>query len=624
MSSIGFPISDLLRRKQQTSLTLATLTLSVASTLFLLLFSSRLGLGVASAKGILTVGLITIFGQFIIFIGILIFVVGAVLTSFIVFLMMAQRTRDFGLIKAAGCPNSLVAGYFMTELLGVTFLGSVLGIVFGFLMDFAAANLFFSDYGSPNLWWIPVVFLTFFVLAIFFGLSPILKASRMSPTKALSVANYYGLAVGAKHRALPRSGLTWRLASRSLFRRQSAIMRIVFLLSIVFILLTVSVAGGIIADNTTTSWVQKTVDSNTIAIAHANMENQYKLLLSTFSGVKDTSNFDYLNKNLGISNEVVVKLNGLPGVNLVDSRLITKEQVREIGNFTIDPDTLGTFPVGDSRQGQSIVIGVDPQKIASEWTTKGRFLNGNTDLEAVIGDSISQTMYAPHPSRTVVLANPLLEGIEFQNTTFSIVGVCVDPINNGFVTYVPLERLENVIGISSPNLLLIKLNNSADRNEVIGEIKNTVQALDPNLVVFDLSAVVHQNTVFLASTWQTIMFLPLFTLASAAISLVGYMMLTVDEQHQEFAILRAVGAKSRLVVNILAIQSAIVLLFSFAVGLSLGIFITLLILMANPLVTIATLVEIVVWLLSALLGMFILSLYPAFKIAKISILKIMT
>ncbi len=245
-------------------------------------------------------------------------------------------------------------------------------------------------------------------------------------------------------------------------------------------------------------------------------------------------------------------------------------------------------------------------------------------MEAVIGDSISQTMYAPHPSRTVVLANPLLEGIEFQNTTFSIVGVCVDPINNGFVTYVPLERLENVIGISSPNLLLIKLNNSADRNEVIGEIKNTVQALDPNLVVFDLSEVVHQNTVFLASTWQTIMFLPLFTLASAAISLVGYVMLTVDEQHQEFAILRAVGAKSRLVVNILAIQSAIMLLFSFAVGLSLGIFITLLILMANPLVTIATLVEIVVWLISALLGMFILSLYPAFKIAKISILKIMT
>ncbi len=117
MSKAAFPINDLLRRKLQTSLTITTLTLSVASTLFLLLFSSRLGFGVASATGTLTQGLTAIFSQFILFIGVLIFAVGAVLTSFIAFLMMAQRTRDFGLIKAAGCPNSLVAGYFMTELI---------------------------------------------------------------------------------------------------------------------------------------------------------------------------------------------------------------------------------------------------------------------------------------------------------------------------------------------------------------------------------------------------------------------------------------------------------------------------------------------------------------------------
>ena len=146
MSSAGFPINDLLRRKLQTSLTIATLTLSVASTLFLLLFSNRLGLGIASATDTLTLGLTAIFSQFIPFIGVLIFVVGAVLTSFIVFLMMAQRTRDFGLIKAAGCPNSLVAGYFMTELLTVTFVSCVLGVVFGFLVDFAAANIVFSGY----------------------------------------------------------------------------------------------------------------------------------------------------------------------------------------------------------------------------------------------------------------------------------------------------------------------------------------------------------------------------------------------------------------------------------------------------------------------------------------------
>lgn len=131
-----------------------------------------------------------------------------------------------------------------------------------------------------------MVFVVFFVLAIFFGLQPILKASRMSPIKALSPVNYYCLTIGPKLKALSRSGLTWRIASRSLFRRQSASIRIVILLSIVFLLLTVSVAGGMIANETTTLWVKNTVDRDKIVVAHTRMGNQYELLLSKFSGDK--------------------------------------------------------------------------------------------------------------------------------------------------------------------------------------------------------------------------------------------------------------------------------------------------------------------------------------------------
>ena len=470
-----------------------------------------------------------------------------------------------------------------------------------------------------NFWFAPLVFVAFFVLAVFFGLQPILKASRMSPIKALSPVNYYGLTIGTKHKALSRSGLTWRIASRSLFRRQSATIRIIILLSIVFLLLTVSVAGGVIASGTTTSWVQKTVDSDTIAIAHTSMGNQYKLLLAKFSGAKETGDFNYSDPNLAIPNAVIEQLNASSSVSLVDSRLVVKEHVKEVANFTVDPYTSATFPVGDSREGESIVIGV-----ASKWSIKGQFLSGNGDLEAVIGDSISQTMYSPHPSKYVVLADPLLESISFQNTSFRIVGVCVDPVNNGLVTYVPIDKLENVTGIFSPNMLLVKLNNPTDRNSAISEVKSMIQAANPDLDAFDLSGVVKQNTAFLASTWQTIMLLPLFTLASAALCLVGYMMLAVDEQHQEFAILRAVGAKPRIIVAISAIQSALVLISSFATGISLGVITTLLILMTNPLVTSVTVLEITAWLIGALIGMFLFSLYPAFRLAKTSILKIMT
>ncbi len=446
----------------------------------------------------------------------------------------------------------------------------------------------------------------------------------MSPIKALSPVNYYGLTIGTKHKALSRSGLSWRIASRSLFRRQSVSIRIIILLCIVFILLTVSVAGGIIANDTTVSWVQKTVGSDTIAVAHPNMGNQYKLLLAKFAGERETGDFNYSDPKFAISNTFIEQLSALSSVSLVDSRLIVKEHVKEIGNFTIAPDSLATLPVGDSREGESIVIGVDPKKTVGSWSIKGRFLSGKGDLEAVIGDSISHTLYSPHPSKYVVYADPLLESISFQNKSFRIVGVCVDPINNGLVTYVPLEKLENTSRISSPNLLLVKLNNSTDRNAAINEVKSMIQAVNPDLDVFDLGEVIKQNAAFLASNWQTIMLLPLLTLTSAALCLVGYMMLAVDEQHQEFAILRAVGTKPRVIVVISAIQSFVVLISSFAAGISLGVVITLLILMKNPLVTSFTILEIAIWLIAALIGMFLFSLYPAYRLAKTPILKIRT
>ncbi len=624
MVRANFAANDLLRRRLQTSLTIATLMLSVASTLFLLLFSNRLGVGIASTSETFTLGLTALLGQFILFVGVLIFVVGAVLTSFVVFLMMTQRTRDFGLIKAAGCPNSLVAGYFMTELLTVAFVGCALGIILGFLGDLAVTKIVFSTYQMPTLWFGPLVFATFFVLAIFFGLQPLLKASKMSAIQASSPVDYYGLTMENTHKVLSKSRLTWSVASRSLIRRQSATFRIVILLSIVFILLTISVAGGIIAKNTTESWIENTLDSKTIVVAHSGLENQYRLLLSKFIGDKNTGDFNYSDPNFAIPSVVISRLNAMPDIEMVDSRLVLYQNVSEVGNFTVVSGTSNMIFVGNSRKGQSLVIGVDPQKLVGSWSVKGRFLNQMDTLGAVIGDSISQSMYYTHPSKNIVLSDPLSEGIRFQNSTFDIVGICIDPINNGFVTYVPLNTLENITGIFSPNILFIELTDMTNRNIAIVNIRNIVQEFNPNLDVFDLSSTVQQNTQLLSTTWQTIMFLPLLTLASAAICLVSYMMLIIDEQKQEFAILRAVGARQRIIMYISGIQSALVLCSSFGIGISFGVITTTLILMPNPIVTGLTLMEIIVWLASALAVMFILSIYPAFRMAKAPVLKIMS
>jgi ABC-type antimicrobial peptide transport system permease subunit len=568
-----------------------------------------------------TLGLTSVFSQFITFIGVLVFLVGAVLTSYIVMLMMAQRTRDFGLIKAAGCPNSLVGGYFMTELLTVTAIGCIIGTICGFIADLAISAAIFGGFSLGAWWYAPIVFVVFFVLALFFGLQPIFKAAKLSAAEALSQANYYGLVVTGKQKALSHSALTVRIASRSMVRRISPIARIVVLLSVVFVLLTVSVAGGIIAKDTTTSWVSGTQNSNKVAIAYHGVSSNYEKLLAKFTGAGDNGlDFNFSDPNLAIPDTLSNQIKTLSGVNSVNSRLVLVQNILEIRNWTVY-EGKETW-VGGQRGEKIVVVGVDPTEMAADFTSRGRSLNQNGNPEAVIGDSVAQTMYSPNHEKGINLSDPLVEGMQVGDGKFSIVGLCVDPTNNGYIAYVPVEGLINATGTAGPNMLIVTLNNSIDRSTAIEEIRNKAQSIDPQVEVTDLAPTISANVAFLGNTWQTIMFIPILSLASAAICMVSYMMLSIDEQRQEFTVLRAVGAKPKLIINIAAFESAIVLLGSFGVGLSFGVIITFMILMANPIVTAATVATIALYMVAALIIMFALSLYPAIKLSKTGILQI--
>jgi len=623
MNETFFPLADLLRRKLQTSLVVTILALSVASTLSLLLFCDRVGLGILSTGDIMTKGLTAVLFQFVTFVEILVFAVGAVIVTFVAYLMMTQRRRDIGLIKAAGCPNGLVAGYFMTELLLVIIAGCTLGVLSGIFVDYVVSRS--GDYqfiqGNPNYWLVLLVFVTFFVLALVFGMKPILDASRMSPIKALSPLIYFGLSGKKEFKPLSDHGLTWRLSYRSLVRRQSATLRIVALLSIVFILTTVVVAGSIIASDSTVSWIESSSDGKTVAIAHMEMAAQYDLLRSKFSTHFDqVERFNYSDERFAISPDAIQLLKNIPGVSEIDPRLILEEHIREVGNFTIDPETLATLPVGDSREGDSVIIGVDPSKL-SLHSIQGRTIDAGSLSEAVIGDSIAHSMFSPNPSKGISLSNPLVQTVGIRGGSFTIVGVRVDPINNGRVVYVPIQKLANITDVVYTNIVFVTVAQSADFTTTVAEIRRNMTEANPNLDVIEIAHISKKNVGFLKSIWSTIMILPLFVLSSAALCLVGYLIAALDEQKKEFATLRALGGKSKLVVTSLAFQSSIILLSGFGIGVSLGIVVTLVILMANPLVSILTVLEIAAWLFSALVGIFIVTLIPAFSMAKSPILR---
>ena len=130
-----------------------------------------------------------------------------------------------------------------------------------------------------------------------------------------------------------------------------------------------------------------------------------------------------------------------------------------MSSYKIDPETLATLSVGDNRIGQSLVVGVDPEKVLTTSFTKGYALNSSDVQETVIGDTLAQALFSPDLSANppINLSDPLLQKMIVRGKIFKITGVCVDPINNGNVTYIPLKNLQNVTGISYVNIVFVQV-----------------------------------------------------------------------------------------------------------------------------------------------------------------------
>ncbi|HYB68990.1 MAG TPA: ABC transporter permease [Candidatus Acidoferrales bacterium] len=625
MSETSFPINDLLRRKLQTALIVASLALSVASTLFLLLFAEKIGFSVSlMIEGKLTAGFSASFSPFILLLIVLIFIAGAVMVSFMTSLMISRRIKDIGLMKAAGCPNDLVFGYFLTELIVVIFSGCFLGTLLGLLANFASTNIL----GSLGLqaaqapldpWAILGVFASYFIIALVVGAKPVYSASSVEPAKAFSPTYYLGLGSGSSFKVLSKSNLAFRVALRSLIRHRSATVKIVVCLSIVFALITVGVAGGFIADQTTQSWLEKAIGRNTVLIAQQNMGEQYELLLKEFYEGTTATGFNYTDERYVIPENLLENLSSTYGDNSIDPRIVLEASVAEVEGFSIPigGTSANITTVGDSRTGQSIVEGVEPGRPLNDFVLDGIFLN--EPWQVVVGDTLSKNLF------TDPLANSQhsAESLRVLGQTLTVVGICLDPINNGKVAYVSFQALQNASGMLGPNILLLEPPSTANRTAFLNQLNATIKAVNPEFAVFDLNDVLNKCLSFVNYMWSTVMILPLFSLVAASLCLVGYVMLAVDEQRQEFGILRAVGAKPSMVLNVVSGQSLLILLSSYGVGIAFGIIATLLILVQQPLVTVYNVLEISGLLTVALVATLVSSLYPASRFARKPLLEMM-
>ena len=117
------------------------------------------------------IGLITILGSSIALMNIML-------------VSVTERTREIGVRKALGANRILIMLQFFIETLTITFLGGIVGIIFGILIGFGVSSLMHMPFSMP---WnaISMAFFVIFVVAIISGLYPAYKAAKLDPIQAL-------------------------------------------------------------------------------------------------------------------------------------------------------------------------------------------------------------------------------------------------------------------------------------------------------------------------------------------------------------------------------------------------------------------------------------------------------
>lgn len=110
--------------------------------------------------------------------------VGGIGVMNIMLVSVTERTREIGVRKALGAPNSAIRVQFIVESMIICLVGGIIGIIFGILLG-NIGGLIIGNTAAPSVSAIIIAVTFSMAIGVFFGYYPANKAAKLDPIDAL-------------------------------------------------------------------------------------------------------------------------------------------------------------------------------------------------------------------------------------------------------------------------------------------------------------------------------------------------------------------------------------------------------------------------------------------------------
>lgn len=468
LGNIDFARKVFKNKKIQPTLALIGLIICVASTTFLVLLGQSLGLIFnPSQTNTSTMFLSGTVSRFIFFDSFLIFLVGMLNIYFLFSSMMADRKRDAGLIKALGSAGDLGFSYVMAEPLMIIVCGCLLGCltVSAAFSVYSAAFLPFAFFPQGIFY----IFIILGLLVVSFVVSWFIAGREAEAMFKVAPINLFSgdtqnfdfvkeQLVGFR-KFLNKLPWTFQLVSKSMIRSKSRSKLAIICLMLSIVLMTVSLVGCVVAWSTTKTYVGNLYEQNIIAVGNKQVIDEYAALMTTNLNASTGAiqSFNFLEPQFFINTTLVQQFGSVQGVTAIDNRLLMFATVKEVQTVEPVADSDGsteyiTYGQSPPRSSTALIVGVDPNNTIEDlgWNTS------NTDA-TVIGTSLADTIFDVPLKQEIQIYN----NNPSANVVMPIANVLLDPMNQGFVVYAPLDTVQTLNSISGQNLVLVKVQNDS-------------------------------------------------------------------------------------------------------------------------------------------------------------------